>query len=126
MTGAALSRLLLKVLKLLMLLWPLAGFAGEPPATAFLRIEAGGHTSAVPRLALDATGHLMASAGYDKTIRLWSLPDGTARASTVLGTATAPHQRRIVSAGRGTGRPRRPARPGRPGTVLDRAGQQGR
>ena len=54
--------------------------ADEPPQTPFLRIEAGGHTGAVPRLAVDASGHLMASAGYDKTVRLWSLPDGREKA----------------------------------------------
>ncbi|HEV2677056.1 MAG TPA: caspase family protein [Aliidongia sp.] len=65
------------LLGVLALFWALApAGAQEPPQTPFLRIEAGGHTGAVPRLAVDASGHLMASAGYDKTIRLWSLPDG--------------------------------------------------
>ena len=50
--------------------------AGTPPQQAFLRIEAGGHTSAIARLAVDASGHLLATASYDKTVRLWSLPDG--------------------------------------------------
>lgn len=50
--------------------------AGAPPATPFLRIEAGGHTGAVPRVAVNAAGTLMASAGFDKTVRLWSLPTG--------------------------------------------------
>ncbi len=104
MNAAALCRLLL------MLLWPLAAFAGEPPTEPFLRIEAGGHTSAVPRLAIDATGHLMASAGYDKTIRLWSLPDGTARAvlrppigplqeGEIYAVAVTPDGRRVFAAG---------------------------
>lgn len=65
-------------LLLLVVLRAPAVCAGEPPTVAFLRIEAGGHTSAVPHLAVDASGRLLATAGYDKTIRLWSLPDGAA------------------------------------------------
>ncbi len=62
----------------LLLLLATAGgaLAGTPPTTPFLRIEAGGHTGAIPRVCVDAAGTLMASASYDKTVRLWSLPEG--------------------------------------------------
>lgn len=53
--------------------------AQTPPQQPFLRIEAGGHIGAVPRLSVDATGRLMVSGSYDKTIRLWTLPDGKLR-----------------------------------------------
>ena len=53
--------------------------AGEPPSSPILRIEAGGHIGAVTAVAVDAAGRLLATASYDKTIRLWSLPDGTPR-----------------------------------------------
>ena len=56
-----------------------AAWAGEPPQAPFLRIEAGGHIGAIARMALSADGTLLATAGYDKSIRLWSLPDGTPR-----------------------------------------------
>jgi WD40 repeat protein len=64
--------------RLLVLLLVLAGpaAAANPPEQPFLRIEAGGHTSAVAHLAVDAAGRLLATASYDKTVRLWSLPDG--------------------------------------------------
>ncbi|MCK8782846.1 caspase family protein [Roseomonas sp. NAR14] len=51
----------------------------DAPAQPFLRLEAGAHTAAVSRLATDASGHLLASASADKTVRLWSLPDGAPR-----------------------------------------------
>ena len=104
-----------------MIRWALAGllalvcsltgaWAQEPPQTPFLRIEAGGHTGAVPRLAIDASGHLMASAGYDKTIRLWSLPDGREKAvlrppigakeeGEIYAVALTPDGRRVFAGG---------------------------
>ncbi len=61
-----------------LVLLALAGGAAAqtPPQAPFLRIEAAGHIGSVPHLAVDASGRLLATAGYDKTIRLWSLPDG--------------------------------------------------
>lgn len=54
-----------------------------------LRIDAGMHTSAINRLSIDPTGRLMVSASDDKTVRLWSLPEGrllrTLRPSIGLG-----------------------------------------
>jgi WD40 repeat protein len=51
----------------------------EPPQQPILRIETGAHTAPVARLATDAAGRLLASVSDDKTLRLWSLPDGTPR-----------------------------------------------
>ncbi|MDE2576140.1 MAG: caspase family protein [Rhodospirillales bacterium] len=70
----------LGVLLLALLVAAAAPATHQPPQVPFLRIEAGGHTSAIAHLAIDADGRLMASASYDKTIRLWSLPDGRLRA----------------------------------------------
>jgi WD40 repeat protein len=50
--------------------------ANEPPADPFLRIETGMHTAVINRIAVDASGRLAATAADDKTIRLWSLPEG--------------------------------------------------
>ncbi len=62
---------------LLCLLLSAAAWAGEPPQQPFLRIEAGGHVGTIARMALDRSGRLLATAGFDKTVRLWSLPAGT-------------------------------------------------
>jgi hypothetical protein len=51
----------------------------EPPQQPILRIETGAHTAPVARLATDAAGRLLASVSDDKTLRLWSLPDGNPR-----------------------------------------------
>ncbi len=86
------------------------GAAGEPPQRPFLRIEAGGHTGAVAHLAVDAAGHLLASGSYDKTIRLWSLPDGVERAvlrppigtaeeGEIYAVALTPDGKRLFAAG---------------------------
>ena len=53
-----------------------AAAGGDPPAEPFLRIETGMHTAIINRIAVDAAGRLAATASDDKTIRLWSLPDG--------------------------------------------------
>ena len=58
---------------------PAQGGAGTPPPQPFLRIEAGAHIAPVARLATDAAGRLLASVSDDKTLRLWSLPEGTPR-----------------------------------------------
>jgi len=51
----------------------------EPPQAPILRVEAGAHTAPLQRLATDAAGWLLASVADDKTLRLWSLPDGSPR-----------------------------------------------
>jgi Caspase domain/WD domain, G-beta repeat len=87
-----------------------AAVPAGPPQTPFLRIEAGGHIGAVPRLSVDAGGHLLATAGYDKTVRLWSLPDGRERAvlrppigpgreGELYAVALTPDGRRVFAAG---------------------------
>jgi hypothetical protein len=85
-------------------------WAQTPPQTPFLRIEAGGHIGAVPHLAIDGSGRVMATAGYDKTVRLWSLPDGKQRAvlrppigteqeGELYAVAITPDGRRVFAAG---------------------------
>jgi DNA-binding beta-propeller fold protein YncE len=67
---------------LLLGLMPAAAQADAPagPTQApILRIEAGGPTSAVTHVSVDAAGTLMAAASYDKTVRLYSLPDDIER-----------------------------------------------
>jgi WD40 repeat protein len=47
-----------------------------PDQRPFLRIETGMHTTQMRRIGVDAACSLLATASDDKTVRLWSLPDG--------------------------------------------------
>jgi len=72
-------------------LFSVPAFAAQgPPQEPILRIEAGGPTGAVAHLSVDAAGTLIAAASYDKTVRLYSLPDGIERA--VLRPPIGPRQ----------------------------------
>lgn len=50
--------------------------AGDASTGAFLRIETGGHTARVNRLASDAQGRLIATVSNDKSLRLWARDGG--------------------------------------------------
>lgn len=58
---------------------PRPAAAAAPPPEPFLRIEAGRHTGAVNRIAVDAAGRILATASDDKTVRLWNPADGSQR-----------------------------------------------
>ncbi len=60
---------------LLLLLAPLAQ-AAEPPLTPILRIDPGEHTALIRRIATDAAGRWLVTAGEDKAARVWDLADG--------------------------------------------------
>ena len=47
-----------------------------PDQRPFLRIETGMHTAPIARIGVDAACSLLATSSEDKTLRLWSLPDG--------------------------------------------------
>ena len=47
-----------------------------PDQRPFLRIETGMHTGPINRIAADSACSLLATTSDDKTVRLWSLPDG--------------------------------------------------
>jgi WD40 repeat protein len=47
-----------------------------PDQRPFLRIETGMHTAPIRRIGVDAACRLLATPSDDKTVRLWSLPDG--------------------------------------------------
>src|SRR5215471_18666484 len=48
----------------------------QPSAPPVLRLETGMHTAPIRAAAVDAGGHLLATASFDKTVRLWALPGG--------------------------------------------------
>ncbi len=53
-----------------------AAAAAEPTAQPILRVETDMHSALVRRVAVDATGNRILSAGDDKTVRIWQLPSG--------------------------------------------------
>ncbi|MGE4253424.1 MAG: caspase family protein [Parvibaculaceae bacterium] len=83
----------------------LSARAENPPTPApLLRIEAGMHTGPIYRSGISADGTLLATASVDKTVRLWSLPDGklirTFRIPISLGAGGALYAAAIDPTGR--------------------------
>ncbi len=75
-----------------------------------LRIETGMHTAKIGRIAIHAGRNILASASYDKTLRLWSLGDGRLirtlrvpigeqRECALYGVAISPDGGTIATAG---------------------------
>jgi WD40 repeat protein len=48
----------------------------QPSAPPVLRLETGMHAAPIRAAAVDAGGRLLATASFDKTVRLWALPSG--------------------------------------------------
>ncbi len=51
------------------------GHAGEPSTVPILRIEAGAHILPISLVDLDRRRNRAITAGYDKTVRIWQLPE---------------------------------------------------
>ena len=83
-----------------------AGLADAP----VLRIETGMHTAKIGRIAIHPGKNILASASYDKTLRIWSLGDGklirtlrvpigAGREGALYGVAISPDSTTIATAG---------------------------
>lgn len=79
---------LTRLLGLLLGLSTLAAAAGELPSEPMLRIDGGMHTASIRRLDVSADGKILVTGSEDKTVRVWSLPDG--RLLKTLRLPTAP------------------------------------
>jgi WD40 repeat protein len=85
--------------------------AREPAGKPMIRIETGVHTSDITGLSTDASGRLLATSSYDKTLRLWSLtakeelptivraPIDFDREGALYAVALSPDGREAVTAG---------------------------
>jgi hypothetical protein len=56
---------------------PRQAHADDLPSEPMLRINAPGHIAVIRRIATDAAERFAVTASGDKTVRVWSLPDGT-------------------------------------------------
>ncbi len=95
----------------LLVLWGGAGRAeaGEPPSEPMLRIEAGMHTARINTISIDGNDRYLASASYDKTVRVWDLtigrllqtlrpPIGSGFDGQVFAAAISPDGRDVAAA----------------------------
>jgi hypothetical protein len=82
-----------------------------PDQRPILRIETGMHTATIWRIGVDAACARIATASQDKTVRLWSLPDGKLQRTIrlpigledggeVRAVALSPDGRRLAAGGR--------------------------
>jgi hypothetical protein len=81
-----------------------------PDQRSFLRIETRMHTAQIKRIGVDAACRLLATGSDDKTVRLWSFPDGKLQrvvrlpigdgdAGKVYATALSPDGRWLAAGG---------------------------
>lgn len=87
-----------------------AARAGEPPSAPVLRLETAMHTALIHRLAVDRGRQRIITAGEDKTVRVWRLPDlrllatyrvpiGPANEGQLFALALSPDGKTIAVAG---------------------------
>ena len=87
-----------------------AAAAPDFPTAPTLRIETGMHNGAISSIATDAANQYLVTGGFDKTVRLWSLPQlellktlrppiGRGQEGAVNAVAISPDGTRIVVAG---------------------------
>ncbi len=63
----------LELILLALLSWPAT--AGQPPSLPMLRVETGAHTSMIRRIVVDRARNRVVTAGDDKTVRIWQMPE---------------------------------------------------
>src|SRR5260370_16812270 len=82
----------------------------QQSAAPVLRLETGMHTAPIRAAAVDAGGRLLATASFDKTVRLWSLPGGellrvlrpaigSGQEGELFAVAVSPEGRSVVTGG---------------------------
>lgn len=87
-----------------------AALAASPSSDPILRIEIGRHTAVVTHLAMNADQTVLATASLDKTVRLWSFPDGRLNATlrvpigdgpegSLYSTALSPDGKTLLASG---------------------------
>jgi WD40 repeat protein len=61
---------------LILLILPVITLAGEPPTTPFIRINTEMHSAKIMNMAADPSGKLLATASFDKTVKIWDATTG--------------------------------------------------
>ena len=77
---------------------------GELPSEPILRINAPGHIGLIRGIATDAKEQFAVTASDDKTVRVWSLPDGKLQRTIWLPSGTGPLGRAYAVASVADGR----------------------
>lgn len=67
---------ILVLIYLLLQLLPGTTSAGDPPTTPFIRIDAEMHSAQIRDISTDANARLLATASYDKTVKIWAADTG--------------------------------------------------
>jgi WD40 repeat protein len=60
----------------LFLFFPVTSLAGEPPTTPFIRINTEMHSAKIMDIAANPGGKLLATASFDKTVKIWDTATG--------------------------------------------------
>ncbi len=61
---------------LILLILPVTTLAGEPPTTPFIRINTEMHSAKIMNMAAEPSGKLLATASFDKTVKIWEADTG--------------------------------------------------
>jgi WD40 repeat protein len=84
--------------------------AGEPPTTPFIRINTEMHSAKIMDIAADHSGKLLATASFDKTVKIWEAdtgklirtirpPVGSGIEGSLIAVALSPDGKSVATAG---------------------------
>lgn len=89
---------------------PCPAFSGAPPVTPFIRINTEMHSAKIMDIASDAAGKILATASFDKTVKIWEAdsgrllrtirpPTGTDVEGALIAVALSPDGKSVATGG---------------------------